>query len=207
MCVIVQAGAAASAFFVVTTFPYASTAAQNVVDEHDRPVGLLLFWAMYVSIGVASQASAPPAGLLEVSALPSNAPTATHNEVDGQEICPTPPPANEMSVSWSTTAVLHAGAPPVGFFDVMMSPASSVTAHKDADGQEIAAVLEVSMGVTVQAEEPPVGAVLVTTFPASSTAAQNEVDGHESCRRPKPPSASTVFQVDAWPVGSVDVTI
>src|SRR6185436_19476716 len=73
-------------------------------------------------------ALAPPPGFVDVAIVP-RCPTATHNELDGQEIA--------VSSCVVIVARLQASAAPVGLDEVRTLPASSTAAQKVVVGQSM----------------------------------------------------------------------
>src|SRR3984885_9790089 len=120
------------------TLPALSPATQRVVGQ-DTPKT-----SFSQSTSAVFQVRAPPAGSVEVTALPALSP-ATHSAVDGQD-------RPRMSLPPSTFARVQAEGPPAGLTEVSALPELSTATHNFADGQETASrLLSLSVTLTFQA--------------------------------------------------------
>jgi len=126
----------------VKTSPALAVATHSETDGHDTASTI----PSPEATGALLQELAPPLGSVAVStSLP---PTATHNEIDGQET----PPIDSFD---NTPAMLHAVGPRVGLGELRMLPARSPATHRETDGQDTAlSGWDIGLVVARQAANP-----------------------------------------------------
>jgi hypothetical protein len=189
----VQADDPARGLVDVRTLPALSIAAHSNMLGHEMPTSGACDWFVVtsLSIGVIDQLDVPPAGLVEVTALPALS-TATHIWLDGHDM-----PA--MMLLGSIRAACHPD-PCTGLVEVSTFVSPSTAAHRVADGHDTAPARDRpevapsgSTGCTVH-DAGSSGRVEVRVFPAQSTAT-HQVDGHEIPTGPLAPSICSTFQV------------
>ncbi len=187
----------------VRTFPALSAATHRVVDGHET-LSIALGWSTSKPV-VAFHADGPPLGVVDVSRLPCRSP-ATHSEVLGHEMPDRTAYALPTEGNGSICATVHELDVLAGLLEVTALPCWSTAAHRVVVGQEMwLSAVEVSTGVTVQAEVPPVGFEEATTFPALSPPTHSDDAGHEIALNALVPMLLVTHALDP-PVGFVAVT-
>ena len=140
-------------------------------------------------------AALPPVGLRELKTLPALSATK-HADADAHETL--------FMLASSRWAMLQAEAPPAGSVDVRTCPKPSIATHSETDGHDKSMMPIQSTEAPTHDDASP-GCAEVATCPDPSTATQDSADGQATAVRPLVPSTLAVTQVDAPPVGLVEL--
>jgi hypothetical protein len=201
----VHADAPPAGSLEVTTFPTWSTATHIDTAGQETALSRTVFaWSTVARC----QLGEALVGLVETTTPVAS--TATQSEIEAHE---TPNSALEPS----TFRSFHAEAPPVGFVEVITSPAPSTAAQNAGDEHDTLAIPKnPGVGSTFRErhlDAPPDGALEVRTLPWRSAATHNETDGHDRAVSPDAGnnparllSRGVSFHAPAPPEGVADVS-